>query len=158
MIRKSVFWGLTVVLVAVLVSLIVRSRSIEKQSTPKVTEVVKTAQSSPIRILAPQDLKVVKSDLKFVELAPQSAPNANAPSMPELEVSLENRGPAPYVGVQMHITFLGTRQNILGSRNYLAEQVLPPGQTTSIGNIKLDDVPKKAAKCEVTIISADFEP
>jgi hypothetical protein len=158
MIRKSVFWGLTVVLVAVLISLIVKSRSLEKQSAPKVTEVVKTAQSSPIRILAPQDLNVVSSKTKFVKPSAENAPIADEQPVAELEVSIENRGSAPYTSVQLRLTYLGSGNRVLGSRNYLVDEPLPPGQTTSTGIIKLDDAPNNAVKCDVSIVSADFEP
>jgi hypothetical protein len=158
MIRKSVFWGLTLVLVAVLVWLIVQSRRLEKQSTPTVTEVVKTAQSSPIRLVAPQDLKVVRSEVRFIKPATENAPIADPQPAAELEVSIENRGPDPYINVQLRFTFLGGANNALGSQNHLVDKPLPPGQTTTVGIIKVDDVPKNAVKCGVTIVSADFEP
>jgi hypothetical protein len=158
MIRKSVFWGLTLVLVVVLVSLIVQSRRLEKQSTPTVTEVVKTAQSSPIRLVAPQDLKVVRSEVRFIKPSTENAPIADPQPAAELEVSIENRGPDPYINVQLRFTYLGGAKNVLESRNYLVDKPLPPGQTTSVGIIKVDDAPKNAVKCNVTIVSTDFEP
>jgi len=158
MIRRSVFWGLTVVLVAVLVSLIVQSRRLETQSAPTVTEVVKTAQSSPIRVIAPQDLMVVGSDIRLVNPSTESAPAADAGSAAELEVSVDNRGSEPYTGVLLRFTYLGSANNALRSQDYLVEKQLPPGQITSTGTIKMDDVPKNTVKCEVTIVSADFEP
>jgi hypothetical protein len=158
MIRKSVFWGLTVVLVAVIVSLIIQSRRQETQSTPKVTEIVKTAQPSPIRIVAPRDLKVVRSEMKLVKQSAEGAPIADTQTAAELEVSIENMGSAPYVGVQLRFSYLGSANNTLGSQDYLVEKLLPPGQTTPTGIIKLDDAPKHAEKCDVTIVSADFEP
>jgi hypothetical protein len=158
MIRKSVFWGLTVVLVAVLVSLIVRSRHLETKSAPKTTEIVKTAQSSPIRILAPQDLYVVGSKTKFVKLLAESAPIVDAQAAAELEVTVENRGSAPYAGVQLRLTYVDNKNKTLGFRDYLVEKPLLPGQTTSTGIIRLDDVPQNALKCDVSIFAADFEP
>jgi len=158
MIRKTVFWGLTVVLVAVLVSLIVQSRRLEKQPAPKVTEVVKTAQSSPIRIVAPRDLKVVSLKMKFVTPSAEGAQIADALPAAELEVFLKNQGPDSYVGVQLRFNFLGNTNNALGSQNYLVNKAIPAGQITSTGIITLDDVPENAVKCDATIISADFEP
>jgi len=158
MIRRYVFWGLTVILVAVLVSLIVQSRRLETQSAPTVTEVVKTAQSSPIRVIAPQDLAVVSSDMRLVNPSTESAPIADAQSAAELEVSVENRGSEPYIGVLLRFTYLGSANNVLRSQDYLVDKQLPPGQTTSTGTIEMDDVPKNTVKCDVTIVSADFEP
>ncbi|MBP1624567.1 MAG: hypothetical protein H6Q07_2587, partial [Acidobacteria bacterium] len=53
MIRKSLFWGLTLVLVVALISLIVRGRRLEKQQAGKSVEVVQESEPSPIRVLAP---------------------------------------------------------------------------------------------------------
>jgi hypothetical protein len=157
MIRRALFWGLTVVLAGVLVSLIVRSKQQVKSSAVPVTEVVRTAKPSAIRIVTPRDLKIIKSDMRLVAPSGRNGASAEAGATAEHQVLIENRGPVSYINVQLRFTYLGSTDSILESQNYLVDKAILPGQTISAGSIAIDDVPKNARKCTVRILSADFE-
>ena len=64
MLRRSLFWGLTLMLGAVLVWLIINGRREEARQAAGPTEVVKTANLSATRVAAPSDLEVVGSSVE----------------------------------------------------------------------------------------------
>jgi hypothetical protein len=146
MIRKSLFWGLTLVLVAALVSLIIRGRQLEKQQAEKPAEVVEQSPSSPIRVLQPDDLHIVNSSMQH-----------DSGTMAVHEIKIRNNGIVPYNGICVAFVYLNQAGKVIQTRNQILVGVTVfPGQNHSAANIRVEEVPASATKVQLSILSADM--
>ena len=154
MLRKMLFWGLTLMLVAVIVSLAVRSRHQEKKQAAAVVEVVRQSKPTATRVVAPQDLMIVESKMKLVAASAKEQTTAAA----QHEVVVHNDGPVGYGNVQLKFTYLGRGEKVLESKTCVVAKPIPPGQTVSLGDISIEGVPPAATRCTTQILSADLAP
>jgi hypothetical protein len=146
MIRKSLFWGLTVVLVAALVSLIVRGRRLEKQEAAQAVEVVRQSKPSPTRVLAPQDLAIEGSAMQR---------SANLTALHEVEI--HNNGSVPYTGIQLEFIYLDRAGKIVSTEKHtLGRTVIMPGQSFVAEDIRIEGVPASVEKFRTSVLSADM--
>ncbi len=153
MIRKSVFWGLTLVLIAVLVWLIIRARELESQQSLQPVEVVQESKPTATRVLAPQDLEIVQSQM---ELAVESSGElTRAAALHNLLI--RNNGATPYSYLQLKFTYSNRSGKVLATRSHGIGETIQPGALLDIQKITIDDVPSEAAQCAATIIYADID-
>ncbi len=152
MLRKTLFWGLTLMLVAIIVSLVIRSRREEKSQAPRMSEIVQASKPTATRVVAPQDLEVVEAKMKLVEAAAKEQKEATA----HHEVVVRNSGSLAYDNMALRFTYLGRGDKVLESRIRVVSKPVPPGQTASLGDIVVEDVPAGAINCTVKILYADL--
>ncbi len=146
MIRKSLFWGLTLVLVVALVSLIIRGRRMEKEEAAQPAEVVRQAPPSPTRVLAPQDLEIVSSTL-------QLRPDHTAVHA----VEIRNHGSVTYTGILLRIDYQDRAGKTIASKTYSRVNFsIPPGLASKMEDIVIKDVPVTAEKAQIQIQHADM--
>lgn len=150
MIRKSLFWGLTLMLVAVLVWLVLQSRKEETKRTSAPVEIVKTAKLSPTRVVAPKDLEVAGSPVKLAGGRTKSADRTG--------VAIHNRGDVAYHNIMLKITCLGGDGKVLHTQTRVVGETLQPSQTLAVGEIATEAVPPGTARCTVTVLYADLGP
>jgi len=147
MIRKSFFWGLTLVFVVALVSLILRGCHMEKQQSAKPDEIVQQSQSSPTKVLRPEDLQIVSSTMQ----------RGNSRTAHEIEI--RNNGIVRYSGIQLAFTYLNQAGKVLLKKTHVLDGVsIPPGSSFTARNVSVEGVPASAAKLQVSILSADMLP
>lgn len=146
MLRKSLLWGLTLVLVVALVSLIIRGRRLEKEQAGRLVEVVQDSKPTQTRALTPQDLEVVQSNMKL-EKAADSAKHA---------VEIRNNGAVPYDNIALKFVYLDRSGKVVTTKNYSVIQTVMPGSTVQIPNISMDGIPAAAAGCRTSIVYADI--
>jgi hypothetical protein len=148
MFRKSLFWGLTIVLVAALASLIIRGRRLEREQADQPLPVVRQVQPSPIRVISPQDLEIEGSTMQ--------QPSADSAVH---EVEIRNSGNVSYSAIQLEFTYLDKTGKFLATRKHTLERVdIKPGQSFSSTGIPIQGVPGAASRCRVSILSADLSP
>jgi hypothetical protein len=146
MIRKSLFWGLTVILVAALVGLILRGRRLEKQEAAQSIEVVRQSQPSPTRVLAPQDLEIEGSTM-------QQSPGSIALH----EVEIHNNGSVPYNRIQLEFVYLDRAGKVLLTKTHSLDRAdIKPRQSFTATDIRIEGVPASAAKFRASILFADM--
>jgi len=158
MFRKTLFWGLTLMLVAVIVSLVIRSRREEKKQPPALVEVVQQSKPTATRVLSPQDLVIVeaKMDLAGADGKPLAKDQSIAAA--HHQVVVHNDGPVGYSNVQLKFTYLGRGDKVLEFKTCVVAKPIAPGQTVSLGDISIDGVPAAATHCTTRILYADLEP
>ncbi len=152
MLRKTLFWGLTLMLVAIIVSLVFRSRREEKSKAAEAVEIVQQSRPTATRVLAPQDLIIVESKMELVKATGEEQKGAAA----HHEVVVRNDGSVEYASLQLRFTYLGPGNKDLGSKTCVATKPVPPHQTESLGEITVEEVPAGAARCTVQILYADL--
>ncbi len=147
MIRKSLFWGLTIVLLAALVNLIIRGRRLEKQQAAQAQQTVQQSKPSPTRVLSPQDLEIVN---RAMPLDPRHT------SIPGFEI--RNDGSVAYSQIQLKFSYLDRRGKVLLTKNHLLAQTLKPGATLKVPDLPAEGIPADAVSVELSISHADIGP
>jgi len=153
MIRKSLFWGLTLVLFAALIVLVVRGRRLEKQEARKVVEVVQESEPSPIRVLAPRDLEISQSKMLLQNVSDGSSKSQTA----RHQLELRNKGAAAYGSIQLSFEYLDRGGKQLAVRNSFVEEAPSPGTALRLADIRIEGLPLAAADCRTTIVYAELK-
>lgn len=142
MIRKSLFWGLTLVLVVALVSLILRGRKIEKQQASRAVSVTQESKSTPIKVLSPRELEIVDSTVQ-----------QNSRQAPGSAFGIRNNGAVPYSRIDVEFIFLDGRGRVTEKKRHLIDQTVMPGAEIKI--VK-EALPASAAELKILILSAEI--
>jgi len=145
MLRKSLFLGLTLMLGAILVWLVINGRKEEVRQVAVPSEIVKTARLSPTRIVAPADLEVSESPT-------QGPPKTGALGA----VAIRNRGKVAYHNVLLQIACLANDGKILDTRTRLVVESVPPGQSITLADVALDNIPKGTIRFGLSIVYCDL--
>jgi hypothetical protein len=156
MMRNALFWGLTLVLAVVLVSLVIKSRHQANQPAPGVVEVVKESKPTPTRVIEPRDLKIVDSKMELAA-AKGGTTKEDDTAIAHHRIKVRNDGSAAYASVLLKITYLGRNGRALDSKISSASDPIPPGETVSLGEITVEGVPAEATHCSIEILSADLK-
>jgi hypothetical protein len=160
MFRKSLFLGLTMMLAAALVYLVIQGRRQEKRrrTTSRPVEIVRESPPSLTRVIAPDDIGIIESKMEL------GAPGAWAGQVAPAGVTathhfvVGNNGRTAYHSFMLKLSYIGHQEKVLETRMLPVAEMLQPGQVRSIGEIKVDNVPAGAVKCIAKIASADLEP
>ncbi len=161
MFRKSLFWGLTLMLAAVLVVLVVKGRKAERmqQAASRPVEVVRTSPPSLTRVISPNDLQIVESKMDLE--APEAQPGQDAPSPGRTarhHLVIRDDGAISYRSFGLKVAYIGRENKVIETRTVPVPELLQPGQARSISEVKVENVPSGTVKCEVKVAYADIEP
>jgi hypothetical protein len=151
MMRKSLFWGLTLLLLAALINLIVRGRQLESEQGDKVVEVIQDSQTTPTRVLTPGDLEIVEP---VVKLARGSGPERLPVARHEIEI--RNSGTVPYRETKLRIAYLDRFGKVLTTRVQLIEKTIAPMTNVKFSDIPFQNIPPSAVACRISIVYADI--
>jgi len=147
MIRKSLLWGLTLVLVAAIISLVIQGRRMEKQADARTVEVDRQSESMPTRVLVPQDLEIVNSTMQL-----------DSRSAAARGVEIRNNGSVPYSRMQLLFAFLDRNGKVLATKTHLIARSVMPGNSIRVADITMDEIPTSAVTSKVSILYADIGP
>ena len=151
MARKYLFWGLTLVLVAVLVFLIVQGRRLEKQNAGRQGEIIQNSVPTATRAFSPKDIQILQSDMKLEENADESGKFKIA----EHGIELHNSGSVSYGKIELRFDYLDRSRKVLAGRRYSVIQTISPGSTLELA-VRIDDVPLQTADFRVAVLYADI--
>jgi hypothetical protein len=152
MFRRALFWGLTIMLVAVIVSLMIRSRSEEKRQAAATAEVVRQFKPTATRVIRPRDLVIVESNMGFLPTAQKGQTGLTD----RQQVVVRNEGPLAYADVRLEFTYVGRGEKTLETRTIVVSKPIPPMQTESLGDITIEGIPAGAVSCRTRILYADL--
>ena len=151
MIRKSLFWGLTLVLAVALMSLIIRGHRLEKEQARQMVEVVRESKASPTRVFAPQDLQIIQASM---QLEKDSGNKENGRAVRH-KIEIRNSGNVPYANILLRLYYVSRSGKELATTTYLVSQRILPGATLSTEAL-VADIPASTVDSRVAIISADL--
>jgi hypothetical protein len=152
MIRKSLFWGLTLILVVALVGLIIQGRRLEKQDSGSPVEIVQESVPTATRVLIPPDLEVLHSKMTL----DRSAEKTDESDTAHHEIEIQNRGDVAYKGIQLSFDYLNRSGKVLATKTYLVSERIPPGNTLKLDDIRIGKVPVSATDFRVAVNFADI--
>ncbi len=152
MVRRSLFLGLTGMLVAVLVYLVVQGRKEDRQQqqqNQRPLELIRESKPSLTRVIAPQELHIIDSRM---ELSPAGAGTVSDKHV----IAIRNEGPTRFRSLRFRVIYLGHGGKVLATSTHEIRETIQPGETYS-GNVMIESVPAGTAKSELKILSADME-
>jgi|LSQX01.3.fsa_nt_gb hypothetical protein len=149
MIRRTLLFAVTLILVALLAGLMMRGCRQEKERTAGMTEQTLESPPSPIRVFTPDDLEIVRSDFRA-----QTLPGGETGAGHQVEI--RHRGPLPYQAIRLRFAYLDRQGRILETRTLTHRETISPGATLRIDGIEVAPVPAAAAAAETSILSADL--
>jgi hypothetical protein len=153
MIRKSVFWGLTLLLVVAVVDLILRGRRAEKQEAGKPVEFVQESDSTPTRVIGLKDLEVVHSKMRLEK--PTDGDTKSLCAWHEIEI--HNKEKTPYGKIQLSIDYMDRRGKVLATKPYSAAGKIMPGDVLHLTDIKIEGLPVQITNCRIALVYAEIE-
>ena len=136
MVRKWLFGGLTLILVAVLVVLIIQGRQLERHKTSQPTEIIQNSIPTATRAFSPKDIRILQSNMKH-------------------EMELHNFGSVPYMKIELHFDYVDRGGKVLASRTYSIDQTIFPDSTLKLA-VRIDDVPSQTADFRAAVLYADI--
>jgi len=154
MIRKSMFLGLTLVLVVALVYLVIRGRQAEKEQAGKPVEIIQKSKSTPTRELGPPDLEIVDSGIRLQEGGKEGDQARTA----HHQIAIRNNGHSAYGEIQLRFSYLDRGGKVLVARTHSITQGIQAGETLRVADIAIGDLPAAAAGSRTEIASADLAP
>jgi len=150
--RKWLFLGLTLVLVGVLVSLIIQGHRIEKQKAGQPVEIIQESIPTATRVLAPKDLQLLQSNMRFEERPDKSSQFKIA----RHEIEVRNSGTVAYGKIELSFDYIDRRGKVLASRTHSVSRAVLPDSTLKLSDISIDDVPISAEDFRVAVLYADI--
>jgi hypothetical protein len=155
--RKYLFWGLLVMLLAVLVYMIMQSRQIEKQQAAAAIEMVKSAKSTPTRAYSPQDLEIVDATMNLSPAGPSAAEGEGRTFAATHDLTIRNNGKVPYENILLDITYKGGDDKTLYTKTYMVSgKVVMPGQSLALSGIRIEGVPGGVKQSLIRIVYAEI--
>jgi hypothetical protein len=154
MLRKSLFLGLTLILVAALIALTVRGCKMEKEQTNQPLEKVEEAKPTATRVLAPQDLEILSSKTAVEK----NADPKERSRISHHEIEIRNNGKVSYKDVQFRFTYLDRKGIESATKIHSTTQTISPGATLKLNDIAISGLPISTMDSKATIISADIAP
>ncbi len=155
MIRKSIFLGLTIVLGAVLASIVLKARREEAAKPPPApAEFVRTAKTTATRVIAPRDLEISKSNVELMASDGGQADSAGRFALCRVEI--HNLGRISYRDTVLKLTCRDRAGNILGGPAHSLPDVVEPGGILLLDDLKLEHLPEGAFRCSLRILHSDI--
>jgi hypothetical protein len=151
MFRKWLFGGLTLVLVAVLIGLIIQGNRLEKQKAGQPVEIIQKSVPTATRVFAPTDIQILHSNMRIEEGTDKSAPARIALH----EIELRNSGTVAYEKIELSFDYLDENGKVLANRTYSVVQSITPDSTLNLV-VRIDDVPVSSENFRVSAPYADI--
>jgi hypothetical protein len=151
MIRKYLFWGLTLVLVAAIFVLVIHGRRLEQRETGSSVEAVKESEATQTRVWAPPDMVIMQSKMRLNK----SADGAQYLSARH-EVEIRNNGKIPYTNIELRFTYLDGGAKVIETRYYVIKQIVQANTGLTSVDIEMDHLPASTTNCRTTLVYADM--
>lgn len=156
MIRRQILFGITLVLLAVILFMLLRGHKMEKeraeQNTKKMGELVSASPVS-VRAILPHDLEIVKATASWTR-----NPDDEGTVAAHHDLIIRNTGEASYVSLWLRMEYINEEKKPVEIRTYEVKKKLPSGETLHVSDIVIDGLPDAASDFRANILSADMEP
>ena len=154
MYRRQIFYAITLILLAIIIFLLLRGRSAEKERAAQNTrlEQIASIPPSPVRAILPRDLEIVSAEVSW-----SRNPDEKNAVAAHHDITIRNNGGGSYDKVWLRLEYVDGEGKSVDIRTHEVNGSLLPGRTTRVPEIMLDGLPDGAADFRVSILSADLE-
>ncbi|HTY63897.1 MAG TPA: hypothetical protein VMG30_16740 [Acidobacteriota bacterium] len=151
MMRRALFFGLTLVLVLAFVFLSVRGCRQGEEPASSSTETVEKSESSATRVLQPQDLEITLSKMALEKHEDGAKPSLAA----RHEIEIFNHGNIPYRNIRLTFVYLSRAGKVLETRNHSIDQSILPGAVLKLADLRMDGLFESTTEARISIPYAD---
>ncbi len=153
MVRRSLFFGLTLILILAFTFLSVRGCRQEDAPPEQPRETVEKSETTATRVLKPQDLEIGRSQMTVDRSVDASGKPLFAARH---EIEIFNRGSVPYMKMRLRIAYLSSTGKILETKHHTIDQTILPGASLGLADIRIDGLSEPAAEARLSIVYADI--
>ena len=154
MFRRQLFYGITLILLVVIIFLLLRGRSAEKERAAQNINIEQIAleQPSPVRAVLPRDLEIVDSQVSWTR-------NSNEKNASEAhhDITIHNISKGSYVSLWLRMDYIDEAGRLVENRTHEVNKALPSGATLRLSDITIEGLSDTVSGFRVTILSADLE-
>ena len=151
--RNYLFYGLTLMLASAFIFLAIQNHRSKIEPTDPGKEAVQGFQSTQIRALDPQDLKIIPVSVPLNQ-SDRAIQNSGTR---RYTIEIHNSGHVSYGEIQIKREYLDAGGTALSSTTQNIVQDLPPGKTSLAVDISMNSIPSGSVHCRFSVIYADME-
>jgi hypothetical protein len=151
MMRRALFFGLTLVLILAFVFLSVRGCRQGKEPANPSTETVEKSEASATRVLQPQDLEITLSKMTLEKHEDGAKPSLAA----RHKIEIVNHGNIPYRNIRLTFVYRSRAGKVLETRNHSMDQSILPGAVLKLADLRMDGLIESTAEAHISITYAD---
>jgi hypothetical protein len=151
MMRRSLFFGLTLILVLAFAFLSIRGCRQEQKPAGQPMETVEKSEATATRVLKPQDLEIVHSKMILERNAGAAKPSVAA----RHEIEIFNHGNVYYKEIRLSFVYLSRTGKVLEARDHSVAQNIQPGTALNVTDIRMVGISESATNARVSIVYAD---
>jgi len=154
MLRRQILYGITLILIGIIIFLFLRERNAEKEREAHNFRPVEIAMepSSPVRAILPRDLEIVDAAVSWIR-----NPDEKDASVAHHDITIRNAGGGLYVSLWLRIEYVDERGRPVENRTHEVNEALPSEGTLRVSDITINGLPDAASDFHVAILSADLE-
>ncbi len=153
MVRRSLFFGLTLILILAFTFLSVRGCRQEDAPPEQPRETVEKSETTATRVLKPQDLEIGRSQMTVDRSVDASGKPFFAARH---EIEIFNRGSVPYREMRLRIAYLSSTGKTLETKHHTIDQTILPGASLKIADLRTDGLTESPAASRISILYADI--
>ena len=153
MFRRQIFYGITLVLLVVIVFLLMRGRSAEKERRAQNIKLEEIASEppSPVRAILPGNLEIVEATVSWTR-----NPDEKNASVAHHDMTIRNSGGGSYSGLRLRLEYIDSQGRPVEVRTFEVGETLPSGETKHVSDIIIEGIPDAASDFRAKILSADI--
>ena len=153
MIRRQILFGITLILLAVILFLLLRGRSAEIERVVQNLKLEEIASEplSPVRAILPADLEIVGMNVSLTR-----NPDEKDASTARHDITIRNTGEGSYLSFWLRMEYIDEKGKPVEIRTHEINEAIPPGGTLRVPDIVIDGLPDSAADSRAVILSADL--
>jgi len=154
MFRRQLFYGITLILLVVIIFLLMRGRSADKEREAQTIkfEEIKSEAPSPVRAILPRDLEIVKAGVSLTR-----NPDEKDASVAHHDITIRNTGEGFYVSLWLRMEYLDDKGKTIDIRTHEVSEPLPSVETLRMSDITIDGLPDAVSDFRAVILSADLK-
>ena len=154
MFKRQLFYGITLILLVVIIFLIMRGRNAEKEREAQIIqfEEVTSEIPSPVRAILPRELEIVEAGVSWTR-----DPDKKDASVAHHDITIRNTSEGSYVSLWLRMEYLDEKGKTIDTRTHEVSGSLPSGGTLRASDITIDGLPDATSDFRAVIISADLE-
>ena len=158
MFRRQLFYGITIILLVVIIFLLLRGRGAEKDRETQIAkrQAIAVESSLSLRAIVPRDLEVVTSEASWTR-HPGEFDEEDVSVSAQHDITIHNNGEAHYVGMWLRLEYVDEDDRPVTSRTHEVDNALPPGETLNVRSFTIDGLPGTVSDFSVAILSADLQ-
>jgi hypothetical protein len=153
MFRRQLFYGITLILVVVIIFLLMRGRSSDKEREARNVRLQEAAveTASPVRAILPRDLEIVEATVSWTR-----NPGEKDAAAARHDMTIRNTGEVSYISLWLRMEYIDEKGRPVEIRTHEVNETVPSGGTLRVPEITIDALPDTASDYRAAILSADL--